>query len=32
MTRNGRISMAGVTTSTVDRLAKAIHEVTTATY
>ena len=28
MTRNGRISMAGVTSSTVERLAKAIHEVT----
>ncbi len=28
MTRNGRISMAGVTSSTVGRLAKAIHEVT----
>jgi aspartate aminotransferase len=28
MTRNGRISMAGVTSSTVARLAKAIHEVT----
>jgi aspartate aminotransferase len=29
MTRNGRISMAGVTSSTVDRLAAAMHEVTT---
>jgi len=28
MTRNGRISMAGVTTKNVDRLAKAIHTVT----
>lgn len=28
MTRNGRISMAGVTTGNVDYLAKAIHEVT----
>jgi aspartate aminotransferase len=28
MTRNGRISMAGVTSGTVQRLAKAIHEVT----
>lgn len=28
MTRNGRISMAGVTSGTVARLAKAIHEVT----
>ena len=28
MTKNGRISMAGVTSSTVARLAKAIHEVT----
>mmetsp|Transcript_28693 Transcript_28693/g.39638 ORF Transcript_28693/g.39638 Transcript_28693/m.39638 type:complete len:425 (-) Transcript_28693:154-1428(-) len=30
MTRNGRISMAGVTSGTVDRLAKAMHEVTSA--
>jgi len=28
MTRNGRISMAGVTSQNVERLAKAIHEVT----
>jgi len=28
MTRNGRISMAGVTSKNVERLAKAIHEVT----
>ena len=28
MTRNGRISMAGVTSSTVSRLAQAIHQVT----
>ena len=28
MTRNGRISMAGVTSGNVERLAKAIHEVT----
>jgi aspartate aminotransferase len=28
MTRNGRISMAGVTSKNVGRLAKAIHEVT----
>lgn len=28
MTRNGRISMAGVTSDNVGRLAKAIHEVT----
>lgn len=28
MTRNGRISMAGVTSSNVTDLAKAIHEVT----
>lgn len=28
MTRNGRISMAGVTTGNVEYLAKAIHEVT----
>ena len=28
MTRNGRISMAGVTSGTVARLAEAIHEVT----
>jgi len=28
MTRNGRISMAGVTSSTVDRLAAAMHDVT----
>lgn len=30
MTRNGRISMAGVTTKNVKTLAKAIHEVTSA--
>ena len=28
MTRNGRISMAGVTSSTVQRLAEAVHAVT----
>lgn len=28
MTRNGRISMAGVNTSNVERLAAAIHKVT----
>jgi aspartate aminotransferase len=28
MTKNGRISMAGVTSHNVDYLAKAIHEVT----
>ena len=30
MTRNGRISMAGVTSHNVAALAKAVHEVTTA--
>ncbi|BDA42238.1 Aspartate aminotransferase, mitochondrial [Coccomyxa sp. Obi] len=30
MTRNGRISMAGVTTKNVGRLAEALHQVTTA--
>lgn len=30
MTRNGRISMAGVTTKNVDRLAEALHQVTTS--
>lgn len=30
MTRNGRISMAGVNTKNVDQLARAIHEVTTS--
>ena len=28
MTRNGRISMAGVNSHNVERLAKAMHEVT----
>ena len=28
MTRNGRISMAGVTSKNVDRLAAALHKVT----
>lgn len=30
MTRNGRISMAGVTSKNVGRLAEALHKVTTA--
>jgi aspartate/tyrosine/aromatic aminotransferase len=30
MTRNGRISMAGVTTKNVDRLAEALHQVTSS--
>ena len=30
LTRNGRISMAGVNTKNVARLAEAIHKVTTA--
>jgi aspartate aminotransferase len=29
MTRNGRISMAGVTSDNVGRLAEALHQVTT---
>ena len=29
ITRNGRISMAGVTTKNVSRLAEALHKVTT---
>lgn len=29
MTRNGRISMAGVTSGNVGRLAEALHQVTT---